>query len=62
MQKQNIPPQPISRPQPINQMPQQQFVQQIQPTIRSGVTCRGCGIGIDPFWRFCPICGGQNLG
>jgi RNA polymerase subunit RPABC4/transcription elongation factor Spt4 len=24
--------------------------------------CRSCGIGIDPYWRFCPVCGGQNLG
>ena len=32
----------------------------VQPTIRSGVMCRGCGIGLDPFWRFCPICGTQN--
>ena len=56
---QNIAPQPI-RPQPIvNQQPQ--WNQQPQPTIRSGVYCRGCGIGIDPYWRFCPICGGQNL-
>lgn len=56
---QNIAPQPI-RPQPIvNQ--QSQWNQQPQPTIRSGVYCRGCGIGIDPYWRFCPICGGQNL-
>ena len=56
---QNIASQPI-RPQPIvNQQPQ--WNQQPQPTIRSGVYCRGCGIGIDPYWRFCPICGGQNL-
>ena len=60
---QNTAPQPISRPQPINQIPQQQWNQQpVQPTIRSGVMCRGCGIGIDPYWRFCPVCGGQNLG
>ena len=32
----------------------------VQPTIRSGVMCRGCGIGLDPYWRFCPICGTQN--
>ena len=52
-------PQPIQRPQPINQ---QQWNQPVQPTIRSGVLCRGCGIGLDPYWRFCPVCGGQNLG
>ena len=34
----------------------------VQPTIRSGVHCRGCGIGLDPYWRFCPVCGMQNLG
>ena len=62
MPKPNLTPQPIVRPSPISQAPSAQFPQQIQPTIRSGVTCRGCGIGIDPFWRFCPVCGGQNLG
>ena len=45
------------------QQPQQWGGQQpIQPTIRSGVHCRGCGIGLDPHWRFCPVCGGQNMG
>jgi len=39
--------------------PQQPLV---QPTIRSGVHCRGCGIGRDAYWRFCPVCGQQNLG
>ena len=34
----------------------------VQPTIRSGVHCRNCGIGLDPYWRFCPVCGQQNLG
>lgn len=34
----------------------------VPPTIRSGVHCRGCGIGLDPYWRFCPVCGQQNLG
>ena len=34
----------------------------VQPTIRSGVHCRGCGVGLDPYWRFCPVCGQQNLG
>ncbi len=63
------------RPQPL---PQQNWQQQqrppaqqgwpqqqnplVQPTIRSGVHCRGCGIGLDPYWRFCPVCGQQNLG
>ena len=64
--QQNLAPQPVVRSQPINQtppqMPQQQvWNQPVQPTIRSGVNCRGCGIGIDPFWRFCPVCGSQNL-
>jgi len=34
----------------------------VQPTIHSGVHCRGCGVGLDPYWRFCPVCGQQNLG
>ena len=52
-------PQPVQRPQPNNQNNRNQPV---QPTIRSGVSCRSCGIGLDPFWRFCPVCGGENLG
>ena len=52
-------PQPIQRPQPVNQQP---WNQPVQPTIRSGVMCRACGIGLDPYWRYCPVCGGQNLG
>lgn len=35
----------------------QNMNQGFQPTIMSGVYCRGCGIGVDPQWRFCPICG-----
>jgi hypothetical protein len=27
------------------------------PTIRSGVHCQGCGIGLDPNWNNCPVCG-----
>lgn len=53
--QQQQPPQP-GWPQPQPQAPM------VQPTIRSGVQCRGCGIGLDPYWRFCPICGQQNLG
>ena len=61
---QNYPPQtnqtqPVQRPQPNNQ---NNWNQPVQPTIRSGVSCRSCGIGLDPFWRFCPVCGGENLG
>jgi rRNA maturation endonuclease Nob1 len=41
-------------------MPQQPTMN-IQPTIRSGIHCRGCGIGLDPNWRFCPICGNMNM-
>ncbi len=52
-------PQPVQRPQPVNQ---NNWNQPVQPTIRSGVSCRGCGIGLDPYWRFCPVCGGENLG
>ena len=37
-----------------------QQAQPMQPTIRSGLTCRGCRIGVDLNWRFCPICGTQN--
>jgi len=59
---QSLNPLPINRPQPINQPPPQSWNQPVQPTIRSGVTCRSCGIGIDPYWRFCPVCGAQNLG
>ncbi len=69
------PPQPPPT-QPWQQPPQQGWPQQppqqlgwpqpqaplVQPTIRSGVHCRNCGIGLDPYWRFCPVCGQQNLG
>lgn len=50
-----------------NQQPTHQWNQahptmpSVQPTIRSGVMCRGCGIGLDPYWRFCPVCGTQNV-
>ena len=37
-----------------------QTAQPIQPTIRSGLYCRGCRIVVDPSWRFCPVCGTQN--
>ena len=49
--------------QPIQQqqvMPQQPTMN-IQPTIRSGIHCRGCGIGLDPNWRYCPVCGNMNM-
>ena len=65
VQQQPIQQQPVQQ-QPIQQQPmQQQPMQQqpgmnIQPTIRSGIHCRGCGIGLDPYWRFCPICGNMN--
>ena len=35
----------------------QQAAQAYQPTIRSGVHCQGCGIGLDPTWNHCPVCG-----
>ncbi|RAH16489.1 MAG: hypothetical protein CMB20_000260 [Methanobacteriota archaeon] len=35
-------------------------MQPVQPTIRSGYHCRGCRIGLDLNWRFCPVCGTQN--
>ena len=62
-QQQNQPVQQQQWNQPVQPMPQQQWnqpVQPIQPTIRSGIHCRGCRIGVDPNWRFCPICGTQN--
>lgn len=36
-----------------------QPTQPVQPTIRSGIFCRNCRIGVDPNWRFCPVCGIQ---
>ena len=65
-QPQSLTPQPVVKSQSINQRPpqipqQQMWNQPVQPTIRSGVNCRDCGIGIDPIWRFCPVCGSQNL-
>ena len=72
---QQQPAQGWQQPPPQTQQPQQGWQQppspqgwpqtqppMVQPTIRSGVHCRGCGIGLDPYWRFCPICGQQNLG
>ena len=54
--------QPLPQQQPMQQpMMPQQPVMNIQPTIRSGIHCRGCGIGLDPNWRFCPICGNMNM-
>lgn len=43
-----------------NQNFNQNMNQGFQPTIMSGMYCRGCGIGVDPQWRFCPICGSRN--
>ena len=57
--QQGWPQQPPQQPQQGWPRPQAPLV---QPTIRSGVHCRGCGIGLDPYWRFCPVCGQQNLG
>lgn len=63
--------QPPRQGWPQQQPPQQGWPQQrpnqpqaplVQPTIRSGVHCRNCGIGLDPYWRFCPVCGTQNMG
>jgi hypothetical protein len=68
------PQQPQQNWQQQPQQPQQNWQQQpqpgwpqpqapvVQPTIRSGVHCRNCGIGLDPYWRFCPVCGQQNMG
>ena len=60
VQQQPMQQQPMQQ-QPVQQQPmQQQPGMNIQPTIRSGIHCRGCGIGLDPYWRFCPICGNMN--
>jgi len=60
VQQQPMQQQPMQQ-QPMQQQPmQQQPGMNIQPTIRSGIHCRGCGIGLDPYWRFCPICGNMN--
>ena len=60
VQQQPVQQQPVQQ-QPVQQQPmQQQPGMNIQPTIRSGIHCRGCGIGLDPYWRFCPICGNMN--
>ncbi len=60
VQQQPVQQQPVQQ-QPMQQQPmQQQPGMNIQPTIRSGIHCRGCGIGLDPYWRFCPICGNMN--
>jgi hypothetical protein len=56
--QQQVPQQHIPQQQPM--MPQQPNMN-IQPTIRSGIHCRGCGIGLDPNWRYCPICGNMNM-
>ena len=39
----------------------QQAAQSYQPTIRSGVHCQGCGIGLDPTWNHCPVCGTASV-
>ena len=49
------------QPQPQQQQMPQQPTMNIQPTIRSGIHCRGCGIGLDPHWRYCPVCGNMNM-
>ena len=32
----------------------------IQYVIKSGINCGGCGIGIDPHWRHCVVCGARR--
>ena len=54
-------PQPQQQPLPQQQQMPQQPSMNIQPTIRSGIHCRGCGIGLDPHWRYCPVCGNMNM-
>tara|TARA_B110000459_G_scaffold192372_1_gene229502 strand:- start:7494 stop:9143 length:1650 start_codon:yes stop_codon:yes gene_type:complete len=60
-QQQGQPQQGWNQQQPTHQWNQAHpTMPSVQPTIRSGVMCRGCGIGLDPYWRFCPVCGTQN--
>ena len=54
-------PQPQQQQMPQQPMAPQQPSMNIQPTIRSGIHCRGCGIGLDPHWRYCPVCGNMNM-
>lgn len=54
-------PQPQQPMVPQQPMAPQQPSMNIQPTIRSGIHCRGCGIGLDPHWRYCPVCGNMNM-
>ncbi|MEC7167829.1 MAG: hypothetical protein VXY42_01065 [Candidatus Thermoplasmatota archaeon] len=53
--------QPAQQPMQQQPMMPQQPTMNIQPTIRSGIHCRGCGIGLDPNWRYCPVCGNMNM-
>ena len=63
LQQQQLQQQQQQQQQQQPQQPQQgwsQPAQPMQPTIRSGIACRGCRIGVDPNWKFCPVCGSQN--
>ncbi|HIF45665.1 MAG TPA: hypothetical protein EYQ73_02570 [Candidatus Poseidoniales archaeon] len=64
LQQQQLQQQQLQQQMQQQQAPQQQGwgqpTQPMQPTIRSGISCRGCRIGVDPNWKFCPVCGTQN--
>ena len=47
----------ILQQQKAAQQAQQGQTELPSPTIRSGVHCQGCGIGLDPNWNNCPVCG-----
>ena len=60
LQQQQLQQQQLQQQQAPQQQGWGQPTQPMQPTIRSGISCRGCRIGVDPNWKFCPVCGTQN--
>ena len=47
----------LQQQQTAAQQAQQGQTELPSPTIKSGVHCQGCGIGLDPNWNNCPVCG-----
>ena len=47
----------LQQQQAMSQQSQQVQTGLPSPTIKSGVHCQGCGIGLDPNWNNCPVCG-----
>ena len=47
----------LQQQQAMSQQSQQSQTGLPSPTIKSGVHCQGCGIGLDPNWNNCPVCG-----